>query len=76
MTVGALNSNLVFLCNKTMPKNDIYHGKLEITEIVYKEKKKRGRQRYLKDIQRYHFWRGLILMKTNFKPSKNSSVYS
>lgn len=40
MTVGALNSNLVFLCNKTMPKNDIYHGKLEITEIVYKEKKK------------------------------------
>ena len=34
LTVGALNSNLVFLCNETMPKSGIYHGKLELTEIL------------------------------------------
>lgn len=41
MAVGALNNNLVFLCNETMPKSDIYLGKLEITEIFFKRKKKK-----------------------------------
>lgn len=49
MAVGALNNNLVFLCNETMPKSDIYLGKLEITEIFFKRKKKKGRGRCLKD---------------------------
>lgn len=46
LTVGAFNSSLVFLCNEAAPKSGIYHGKLELTEII---KKKKSRERDLND---------------------------